>query len=780
MQFETPDGEVSSVFVKGPSRDSDGNYVNGVSVNQLSSLSSDDIYTDAAMYASDQTLCACPVTSVPTLSSGSGWVVTTVGGSYLSGDDLIESCGTAVAASVNDLSLGSIELTSSSFTFDEQGGKDPGAYVLDVSGAVVDESGYTLTYYYGDTLETATQISGVDEVCAWGTYWVVATGTGENTGSCSASFTVTLEQSSWTRISSTDRLASAYSVSAAGYSTFGATTTSVAIVVNPDDYASCAIAACLASIIGCTVYTTTADTLSSYVVSGLASAKTALVLGNTTYIPDNVYTEIVACVTYPTRAFTGSCVNAIDEARVVFEFVNDCLAGDYLEATWKSSFAYSSEAALVVPAEGSASAFSAIAWAAANKMPVFFSTSDGVLDYETYEYLCEFEQVWVADFDEQATAAITATLAGIDCVTYTAESSVYASSAAFANAALDSGNVWSGTLMIASPNDYGVLAASAAAAGNAKYALLVADSTDEGSAVAYDFVQARRYAIVLGYVCATRLEFSATLLESIEQLCAVEDEGDLLFATIQLSNSTLSYTGSVLSPSFNVYTAVNKTLLTLGTDYSVLYYSSETGKTVLAANLKDAGSYTLTISGIYIDHEGNTYEGSRSAEFVIGQATEVTTYTTNYSFVALDEEAYVWPDESAESDKADEGTSSEGTDSEASAGSETSGNSTAFKSDSKAKQTIRATKTTVKVKAKKLKKKARAASFTIKNAKGTLVAKASGKKAKKALKVTVSGKTVKVKVAKGTKKGTYKVKVYAAATSTHTKSNTLTLTIKVK
>ncbi len=50
----------------------------------------------------------------------------------------------------------------------------------------------------------------------------------------------------------------------------------------------------------------------------------------------------------------------------------------------------------------------------------------------------------------------------------------------------------------------------------------------------------------------------------------------------------------------------------------------------------------------------------------------------------------------------------------------------------------------------------------------------------KALKVTASGKTVKVKVAKGTKKGTYKVKVYAAATSTHTKSNTLTLTIKVK
>ncbi len=90
-------------------------------------------------------------------------------------------------------------------------------------------------------------------------------------------------------------------------------------------------------------------------------------------------------------------------------------------------------------------------------------------------------------------------------------------------------------------------------------------------------------------------------------------------------------------------------------------------------------------------------------------------------------------------------------------------------------------KSTASVKASKVKKKAKKLTFKVKYASTALKAKAVGKKAKKALTVKASGKNkVVVKVKKGAAKGTYKVKVWAKATSAYKASIAKYITIVIK
>ncbi len=93
---------------------------------------------------------------------------------------------------------------------------------------------------------------------------------------------------------------------------------------------------------------------------------------------------------------------------------------------------------------------------------------------------------------------------------------------------------------------------------------------------------------------------------------------------------------------------------------------------------------------------------------------------------------------------------------------------------SKKAQKIKLSKAKVKVKAGKKK------TVKVSGAKGKLVAKAANKKAKRALKLSVKGKKVTIKVKKGAARGTYKVKVYAKAKGSYKKSATKTITVKVK
>lgn len=96
------------------------------------------------------------------------------------------------------------------------------------------------------------------------------------------------------------------------------------------------------------------------------------------------------------------------------------------------------------------------------------------------------------------------------------------------------------------------------------------------------------------------------------------------------------------------------------------------------------------------------------------------------------------------------------------------------------KQTIKVSKSSISLKTKTVKKKAKVYKITVKNAKTSVKAAAANAKSKKALTVKVSKNTVKITVKKKTKKGTYKVSVYAAATKKYKKSNVKTITIKVK
>ncbi len=779
------------VFVKGSGHDASSNYSAGTLVSKLSALEADDIYCDAETYASNPELILCPNSEAPALATGSAWSFTTEAGATLQQSDTVVACGTATPILSTSFDFATVELTTSSFTFDEQGGKDPGAYVCDATGAVVDPQNYTLSYYYGSTLSSATLLSGVDEICAYGTYWVVATGTGAYEGSCSTSFTVNLQASTWTRYVADGRIGRAASISTKAYSTFGASTTSMLLVVNADDYASCAIAVSLAGVLHCPIVTLEDDELNSYVISALASAKCALVLGNQDYISTALYEEIASRVTYPTRAFTSTCVNAIDESLAIYEFVSDCIAGDYLEAVWKGSFVYSTEAALVVPAEGAAAAFSAIAWASAQQMPLFFATSDGVLDIATRECLSEFSQVWVADFDAAGSAAITAACATSTCQVYEAQSSTYASSASYANAAMASDAISDSALIVVAPNDYGVMAAAAGCAATAGYALLLADGTDEGATTVYDFVEARRYELLTGYVCANYAEFPASQQAELNQLCAEASDSDLLFAKVELNATKFAYTGAAINCTYAVYAAVSGTLLVEGTKYEALFYDSVTCKTVAASDLREKGSYTLIVSGInqavsiYTSGQGYTMENTAAAEFVIGTASVVEDYTASYEFVPLDESAYVEAEDNTDVDYNDDSVADAGADANESANEDVKANDDGAASggaDSTATQTIKAKSAKATVKAKAVKKKAKKCTFAISGAKTTLVAAGANAKSKKALSIKVnSKKKLTVTVKKKTKNGTYKVKVYAKAKSgAYSKSNVVTLTIKVK
>ncbi len=99
----------------------------------------------------------------------------------------------------------------------------------------------------------------------------------------------------------------------------------------------------------------------------------------------------------------------------------------------------------------------------------------------------------------------------------------------------------------------------------------------------------------------------------------------------------------------------------------------------------------------------------------------------------------------------------------------------------KASQSLKVSPTSKTVKATTVKKSAKTYTFTTSGKKTTLKTAALTKTQKKAIsKVTVSGNKVKVTVKKGAKKGTYKLKVYAASNTNYKQSATKTITVKVK
>ncbi|MEE0705927.1 MAG: BspA family leucine-rich repeat surface protein [Adlercreutzia sp.] len=243
---------------------------------------------------------------------------------------------------------------------------------------------------------------------------------------------------------------------------------------------------------------------------------------------------------------------------------------------------------------------------------------------------------------------------------------------------------------------------------------------------------------------------------------------------VYLSDYTFTYSGAAIKPTVSVYLNYDKELKQ-GVDYSVTYKNNvNAGKASVTVvgkgNYSGTATETFTIEPLSFD---GSSVGKISSKVYSGKAIKpIPTVRVNGKTLKVNQDftlEYLW--------NKNVGTASV----YVTGKGNYSGYETAYFKITKAKQPMTVKANAKKAKAKTLKKKAVVLSktVTVKKAKGKVTYKnVSTQKAAKKFKV--NAKTGKITLSKGTKKGTYKVKIKAtAAGNSSYKAGSKTVTVKV-
>ena len=418
---------------------------------------------------------------------------------------------------------------------------------------------------------------------------------------------------------------------------------------------------------------------------------------------------------------------------------------------------WGSTAVLVDQGSLSEAAAAVAAYAYGARAPVFYLEEDGSVGEDTLDCLADFEQVLLVGeesaFDEDALAALEA-VTGSSGEALSADASfLYTSANAFtlslevAERLIDEGLSTAATVTVSDGQDpfdaIGALNRSGLEGG----VTLVASGSAE-SKTACSWLRARR--------------------DDVE--------------TIRLFGRS---SGNALTEDFDLAEALNLLWDEFGYYEEPLVGAGDTLELWGARFVVGSGSGTGE-DPFVLSYGGERLWGNAQVEagtYAIGGVGEDGSFASGSVYVALAET--LEPDEEADGDGADEGSIGEGSTSESSAASgsiSSSGSgssSSGAKKASKKSQKMKVTKKNKTVKAKKLKKKAlKVKAITVKNYKGRLsFKKVSGSKR---LSLVKGGR---IKVKRGTKKGTYKIKVKVTAkgnASYKSASKTVTVKIKVK
>lgn len=570
---------------------------NTLKASDLTALTSADIYTDTS---SADPICPNSLQALP--SGKNAWAFSSdAGKTFTAADDYVAACGKAYAASDTELNYSTVSLKHATIRYCKKA-VTPAYTVVTASGKKLDNALISVSYTDSDGKSVAAS-SLIDP----GSYIInCSPATSALSGSCSASFSIEDSAISWSRMTGADRHAGARAISsdATSFATAvgkSAPSNDFVILVNPENYAACAIADGLAGMLGCSILTTDANSMPSSTKVALAtnSKATVLVLGSKKSISDEVKDAV------GDYARTYARVTNSDDAETmatdVLSFVSDCKAGKY-EVEIENFYG---DTAVILPTAASRSAFSALAWAYSVKALVLFMGKDGKLSdaAATAAKACK-KAVSVGGSSTQV-SALSTQLSGVEVENWAAGNDDYASAANYAAKAVENGSEYTATALAAG-NDYGVLCSAAAACGNAEGALLLADDS-KGNVLST--VNDLRYQIAAGRIYAGRNEVCEESYEDLLRMWQTSSDDNLLFGSITVT-SAMTASGEALTPRVVVRDSNGKTL-TEGTDYKLSFVKNSTNSNVGSSEIVDAGNYTVKATGTYssnTDYGGNVYE----------------------------------------------------------------------------------------------------------------------------------------------------------------------------
>ena len=662
VQFQAGES-TATVYVRGTSRDSSSTSTAGVTPSTFSALEEGDVFTDDSSASP-----VCPSASIALPEGCDAWsfshqwyseTATTV----QAPDEAVAGCGTATACNATNLSCAVAYVPSSTLRVTGHA-VDPKAYAVDALGQKVDAGKLSASYYkWESTTESASDASQIvsegtpiaaSEVVEAGTYAVVLSGADGSglTGSCAVKFSLAVGTVALNRITGADNIEAAQNMA----SSFTSLITSVdssngintdtsgnyggsaytptksmskryKILVNPSDYGACLVADSLAGVLNCTVLATNANAISASVKVNLAAASGAavIVVGSTASISNDVKSAAADITGGVSARVSGTTASELADA--AYAFIQKCIAGDVpsIDLSGVETARYGTKA-LILPEAASAAAFSAAAWANANKAPVFFMGSDGTLSEAAVQALVAggVESVVAAgateDQEAQLAAQLSTQLPEAKMDSWKAAGTEEETSAAYASAAVAEGEqaaesadaeqaaLTDAVVVFSASADYGTLSAAAAVCGASGASLVYTGSTFD--------LSSRYSTLQYGYIAATYNEVPAAVAEDQLKLWEQPSFDNLHYATITAADATT--TGSAVSPAVTVK-AYDGTLLTKGTDYTLTFRNNATGAVVKATAITLPGTYTVTATG------------TRAATSTRGAATGSTTaYTGTY------------------------------------------------------------------------------------------------------------------------------------------------------